>query len=135
MPPRRVRALPGRSTHSTVSAPAALMWLAVVVVTSAACGSSGPPPIEEARDGIPDEYHIEYAGEDGKTVLELLEEHVDSVVTEVHGEDVLVTAINDIEGGFEGRYWVYYVNEQASAVAANRMDTVEGDAIEWLFVR
>lgn len=122
-------------SNSTVSVPAALMWLAVAVVTSASCGSSGPPPIAEAREGIPDQYHIVFAGEDDKTVLELLEEHVDSVVTEVHGEDVLVTAINDIEGGFEGRYWVYYVNEQAGAVAANRMDTVEGDSIEWLFVR
>lgn len=118
-----------------VCVPSLALWGLLVCLATAACGSSGPPPIEEAREGIPAAYHIVYAGEDGKTVLELLQEHAGSVVTESHGDDILVTNINEVEAGFEGRYWVYYVNEQAGAVAANRMDTVEGDSIEWLFVR
>lgn len=99
------------------------------------CGSSGPPDIETARAGLPDRYRIVYEGEDGKSVLDLLREHADSVVTETQGDDVLVTAINGIEHGVEGRYWVYYVNEQPGQVAANRMTTVKGDSIEWLFAR
>lgn len=76
-----------------------------------------------------------YAGEDGKTVLKLLQEHAEPVVTEGFGDELLVTAINGIEGGEEGRYWLYYVNEAAGLIAASRMSTVEGDSIEWLFVR
>lgn len=108
-----------------------LSWMVVV----AACGSSGPPPIAVAREGIAPEYHIVYAGEDGKTVLELLQEHAESVETEGLDDELLVTAINGHEGGFEGRYWIYYVNEQAGQIAASRMATVEGDSIEWFFIR
>jgi hypothetical protein len=108
----------------------------LAIATAAACGGySGPPAIEVAREGIAPEYHITYSGEDGKTVLELLQEHADSVVTEGSGDDLLVTAINGIEGGFEGRYWLYYVNERAGLIAASRMTTVEGDSIEWFFIR
>ena len=113
-----------------------LACLLLTTLSSAACGGyAGPPDIESARAGIPPEYRIVYAGVDGKSVLELLEEHADSVVTEGVGDDLLVTAINGIEGGVEGRYWLYYVNEQAGQIAASRMTTVEGDSIEWLFAR
>ena len=47
--------------------------LAVSLVTAACGGYSGPPDIETAREGIRPEYRIVYDGEDGKTVLELLE--------------------------------------------------------------
>lgn len=108
----------------------------VLMFASAACGGySGPPDIETARLGLPPEYRIVLSGQDGKTVLELLEEKAESVVTEAVGPDVLVTAINGIESGVEGRYWLYYVNNQAAVVAANRITTVEGDSIEWLFAR
>ncbi|MGD8329007.1 MAG: DUF4430 domain-containing protein [Acidobacteriota bacterium] len=112
-------------------------YLALITIAmAAACaGYSGPPAIEVAREGIAPEYHITYSGEDGKTVLELLQEHAAAVVTEGSGDDLLVTAINGIEGGFEGRYWLYYVNERAGLIAASRMTTVEGDSIEWFFIR
>jgi len=110
--------------------------LVVAGLSGAACGGyAGPPDIETARAGLPPEYRIVYAGVDGKSVLELLEEHAESVVTEGLGDELLVTAINGIEGGVEGRYWLYYVNEQAGLIAASRMTTVEGDSIEWLFAR
>lgn len=110
----------------------------VVVVAAGivACGGyAGPPDIESAREGLPPEYRIRYAGEDDKTVLDLLREHAESVVTEGGGEELLVTAINGIEGGVEGRYWLYYVNEEPGLISAARMRTVEGDSIEWLFAR
>ena len=111
-------------------------WVLLAIATSVACGGyAGPPDIEVAREGIAPEYHITYSGADGKTVLELLQEKADSVVTEGQGDELLVTAINGIEGGLEGRYWLYYVNGNAGLIAASRMTTVEGDSIEWLFVR
>lgn len=133
--------VPCTRRSSSSARPATLLGLRAVSVLllaalAAACGGySGPPAIEVAREGIPPEYHIVYAGEDGKTVLDLLREHADSVETEGQGDDLLVTAINGIEGGYQGRYWLYYVNEQAGLIAASRMNTVEGDSIEWFFIR
>ncbi len=126
-----------RSCRMVVSLPATLagVVLATTLVAAACGGYSGPPDIDVARQGISPEYRIVYAGEDGKTALALLREHSESVVTEGAGDELLVTAINGIEGGVEGRYWLYYVNEQAGLIAASRMNTVEGDSIEWLFVR
>ena len=108
----------------------------VLSLAVATCGGySGPPPIEEAREGLRLEYRISYEGEDGKTVLELLGESAESVATEGQGDELLVTAINNIESGVEGRYWLYYVNGEAGLIASSRMNTVEGDSVEWLFVR
>ena len=112
-----------------------LLALALIVTTAGCGGYSGPPDIEVAREGIAAEYRIVYDGVDGKTVLDLLREHADSVETEGSGDELLVTAVNGIEGGVEGRYWLYYVNEQAGLIAASRMVTVEGDSVEWLFTR
>jgi len=126
------------SWHRAVDRSGAVVGSAVFVLAliAAGCGGySGPPDIETARQGIAPEYRIVYDGEDGKTVLELLQQHADDVVTEGAGDELLVTAVNGIEGGAEGRYWLYYVNEQAGLIAASRMTTVEGDSIEWIFAR
>ena len=109
--------------------------MVVLALVAGGCGPAGPPDIETARAGLPDEYRIVYEGEDGKTVLALLREHAEPVVTEQQGDDHLVTAINGIEHGVGGRYWIYYVNGQAGQVAASRLTTVDGDEVEWLFVR
>jgi hypothetical protein len=121
-------ALPSRAVVAT-------SLLTLTAVLAGCSGYSGPPDIEVAREGIAPDYHIVYSGEDGKTVLELLREHAEEVVTEGSDDELLVTAINGIEGGVEGRYWLYYVNDQPGLISASRMTTVEGDSIEWLFVR
>ena len=108
----------------------------IVSLGGVACGGySGPPDIETARQGLRPEYRIVYEGEEGKTALELLEENAEVVVTEGQGDELLVTSINGIDGGTEGRYWLYYINGEAALIAASRMNTVEGDSVEWLFVR
>lgn len=101
-----------------------------------ACGAAeGPPALEEVRDGLAPEHHVVYQGRRGHTVLELLEEHADSVETREFGDDVLVRSINGQAGGNEGRYWFYYVNGEPGRVAANRRQTDDGDRIEWVFAR
>ena len=114
---------------------ACFAMLTLLLVGLACGGYSGPPPIDEAREGLRPEHHILYEGEEGKTVLELLETTAESVATKGQGEELLVTTINSIEGGREGRYWLYYVNGEAGLISASRMNTVEGDSVEWLFVR
>lgn len=111
----------------------------LVAVFAFACGYDGPPDIETARAELPadhrTDYRLVYAGQEGKTVLQLLEQHAESVATKGYGDEVLVTAINGISEGTAGRYWLYYVNGDPGLVAASRMPTVAGDEIEWLFAR
>ena len=122
------RPLTRRSRALAVGAACALM--------AVACGGyNGPPDIETARRDLPEAYRIVYGGEDGRTVLELLAEHVESHQTNGQGTELLITAINGITGGTEGRYWLYYVNEKAGLISSARMMTVDGDSIEWLFAR
>ena len=110
--------------------------LCAVVMATASCGGySGPPDIETARQGLPPEYRLVTDGVDGKSALELLRDNAESIETEGDGDQVLVTAINGIESGVEGRYWLFYVNGQAAQVSATQIMTVEGDSIEWLFAR
>ena len=137
MVPARVfqQSVTRRSCAIKTAGPSAAL-IGVCVLAVAACGGySGPPDIETARAGLPPEYRIVYQGQDGKMVLELLEEHVDSFTTEGQGGEILVTSINGITGGTEGRYWLYYVNDKAALIASSRMTTVDGDSIEWLFAR
>ncbi len=137
MPPPRVFQKPVKRCSCAIKTTGlSTALIGVFVLAVAACGGyNGPPDIETARAGLPAEYRIVYQGQDGKMVLELLEEHVDSFTTEGQGGEILVTSINGITGGTEGRYWLYYVNEKAGLIAASRMITVDGDSIEWLFAR
>ena len=93
-----------RSCCTVASLPVTLasVALATTLVAAACGGYSGPPDIDVARQGISPEYRIVYAGEDGKTALALLREQAESVVAEGSGDELLVTAINGIEGGMEG---------------------------------
>ena len=116
-----------------------LLLCIVVAALPLSCGYDGPPDIETARAELPeqfrDAYRIVYPGEDGKTVMELLEAHAESYTTRGQGAEQLVTTINGVAAGTAGRYWLYYVNGQPGQVSAARMPTVSGDEIEWLFAR
>ncbi|HKZ99066.1 MAG TPA: DUF4430 domain-containing protein [Thermoplasmata archaeon] len=48
-------------------------------------------------------------------------------------EGAFVTAINGTVNGFGGRWWQYWVNGAYGPVAADRMEIVDGDVVEWRF--
>jgi len=115
---------------------AGLAGVVVIGLLVAGCGGAeGPPDLDEVRDGLAPAHHVVYQGRQGHTVLELLDEHADSVETREFGEDVLVESINGQPAGTDGRYWFYYVNGEPGRVAASRRQTEDGDRVEWVLAR
>lgn len=70
-----------------------------------------------------------YAGEDGKTAFQLLDEKY-SVVSQQFDFGVMVKSIESDEST-DSRYWLYYVNGQQPTVGADVYQTKEGDTILW----
>lgn len=46
---------------------------------------------------------------------------------------VMVNKISDKKGGDEGKYWLYYVNNQMPQVAADKYELKAGDKVEFKF--
>lgn len=46
---------------------------------------------------------------------------------------VFVESINNIEGGKDNKYWIYYVNGKAATVSANNEKLNPGDYVEFKF--
>jgi hypothetical protein len=76
--------------------------------------------------------YILYAGEDGKTALEILKQKAD-VLTKDSDYGEYVDSINGLQGGTGGKYWTFYVNGQMAQVGAGTYQTKNGDRIEWKF--
>jgi len=75
---------------------------------------------------------ISYAGEDGKTVLELLKQKA-KVKTETFSFGELVVEINGVRSG-NGYNFLYYVNGGTVKTGAANYATKAGEKIEWKLV-
>lgn len=74
---------------------------------------------------------ISYRGETSKTALDLLRSKatIETVVDPNLGE--FVTSINHVKGGANGKYWIYLVNDQPSAISPDRYETKSNETISW----
>jgi hypothetical protein len=120
--------------------------LAATTMALAGCGSDDAKTIDSAkgatraaahettRDDTPDRdlRHVEYAGEDGETALELLEDNGYDVTTTHSSIGDYVTAIGDVEAT-RTTYWSYYVDGKLPNVGADAFTTKDGQRIEWKF--
>lgn len=91
---------------------------------------------EQARDKTSEEVtvvseNIVLEGEEGKTVLEILEAKYE-VKKEVYDFGTMVQAINNLEAN-EENFWAFYVNGQMANQGADSQITKEGDLIEWRY--
>jgi hypothetical protein len=74
---------------------------------------------------------ITYKGEDGKTVIELLER--DHRVEKRDSEyGTFVTTIDGI-AQTDNSFWLYYIDGQAATVAGDKAVTKNGQTIEWRY--
>jgi uncharacterized protein YgiM (DUF1202 family) len=74
---------------------------------------------------------IDYKGQEGKTVLELLQAgHTVKTVDSSYG-----TYVQSIDGTASGdnSAWLYYVNDQPGLDAADKTTTHDTDSIEWRY--
>lgn len=74
---------------------------------------------------------ISYQGEDGKTALQLLERN-HSVEATTSNLGAFIRSIDGL-GNSESEYWMFYVNNSLSPLAADKYITKNYDKIEWRY--
>lgn len=119
-----IRYLPSISSRIGVYT-LALLFLSVIQL-SCSGGKSGHQPVD-ARDSVV----VTIAGEEGKSVLELLQRG-NRVEFESSTMGAFVTGINDVRNA-GGIYWLYTINDTAVPLASDRMIVHAGDTIRWRF--
>lgn len=75
---------------------------------------------------------VVYFGEDGKSALELLKNNTNEIQTQDSSLGVFVLSINGVSNT-DNQFWMFYVNDQLSSVAADQYQTKNEDKIEWRY--
>lgn len=83
---------------------------------------------DDSAEAAPAE--LTYAGEDGRTALELLLQADPSATLEGEGENAFVTGIGGREAG-ENEFWALYVDGEPAQVGAGSLVTEDGQEITW----
>lgn len=106
------------------------------LVLVAGCSSTGKTSVFDANtltQSKPVTDYLSYEGEDGKTVLELLERLAKVEAEKVEGG----TVVNAIDGVYwdynNNKSWIYYVNGLPAEVLPDQYVTKKGDLIEWKY--
>ena len=80
---------------------------------------------------------FEVEHKEGMTAFDLLEvgaERLDLILkTRSYDLGIFIEAIGDRENGQEGKYWLYYVNEEMPMVASDKNEVKPGDKVEFKF--
>lgn len=76
---------------------------------------------------------ITYTAKAGKTSLEQLKLEADSVITKTSEFGEYVDTIEGHQGGTDGKYWSYYVNDTMSSVGADSYTQKGGEVVTWKF--
>ena len=74
---------------------------------------------------------------EGLTAFNLLKEKTEELnivlKTKTYDFGVLIEAIGDKKNGEDGKYWMYYVNEEMPMAAADKKEIRPGDKVEFKF--
>ena len=73
----------------------------------------------------------------GITAFDLLKNKTEesglTLETKVYDFGILIETIGDKKNGDEGKYWLYYINNEMPMVAANKQELNPGDKVEFKF--
>ena len=73
----------------------------------------------------------------GITAFDLLKDKAEeldlTLETKIYDIGVLIEAIGDKTNGDEGKYWLYYINNEMPMVAADKKELSPGDEVEFKF--
>ncbi|SKC72865.1 DUF4430 domain-containing protein [Krasilnikoviella flava] len=95
---------------------------------STASASASVDPTEQVAESLS---KFSYPGEDGRTALELLEQHDPDAQVQGKGENAYVTAIGGREADPETEFWGLYVDDEMAQVGAGSLETKDGETITW----
>lgn len=114
----------------------AILAVLVAAFGLASCSSSPEPgdkhtqEIARTLSASPNEFA--YDGEDGRTVLALLQERADEIGVVGVGAQAFVTSINGVEAHrSKNEFWALYVDGEAAQTGAGSLVTETGQKIEW----
>lgn len=93
--------------------------------------SPAPPPITSATKR--EDEGLRYPCAKDQTVFDLLQKNAAGVETKDYSFGKLVTTINGIKGGIDGKFWTYFVDDQAATVSADNYKCVDSEKVEWKF--
>ncbi len=73
----------------------------------------------------------------GTTAFDLLKNKAEELglilETKVYDFGILIEMIGDKKNGDEGKYWLYYINDEMPMVAADKQELNPGDKVEFKF--
>ena len=85
--------------------------------------------------GTPRRFETEF--KQGMTAFDLLKEGAEKLAlttkTKTYDIGIFIEAIGDKENGQDGKYWLYYVNEEMPMVASDKKEIKIGDKVEFKF--
>lgn len=115
-----------------------LSFKSVVVKTGEVAGVyQGQGPVTLLINDGSTEKKLEISAQEGESVLDLMkkaqEEENLNFVAEEHDFGVLISEVNGLKGGTEGKYWMYYVNGEMPTVGVDAYETKVGDLVELKF--
>jgi len=94
-------------------------------------GSSSSASADATEQVAENLSEFSYAGEDGKTALELLEKHDPEAQVQGKGENAYVTAVRGREADPSTEFWGLYVDDEMAQVGAGSLQTKDGQTITW----
>jgi hypothetical protein len=126
-----LRKTPIRLLSATAAALLSVGLLAGCSDDEATPSASGSPAASEspAADLAENITEFSYAGREGSTALELLQENDPSA--EVSGEMAYVTAIQGRAAVENEEFWALYVDGEMAQVGAGALDTEDGQQVQW----
>lgn len=95
---------------------------------SSASASASVDPTQQVAENLSE---FSYAGEDGRTALELLQEKDPDAQVQGEGENAYVTAIRGREADPATEFWGLYVDGELATVGAGSLETKDGQTITW----
>jgi hypothetical protein len=118
---------------------AAVPAAALAVGLLAGCGGSdSPAPAGSATPSVDPSAHVtenlsefSYAGEDGRTALELLLEKDADASVQGEGEGAFVTGIRGREADADSEFWALYVDGEMAQVGAGSLETTDDQTVTW----
>lgn len=102
--------------------------LAISVFSFAGCAKKSDTS-QAVQSSVVQEKVVEYQGEDGKSVCDILKAKYQVEATE-SSAGMLVSSINGLKAT-DKEFWLYSVNGTAGEVACDKQQTKTGDQIKW----
>ncbi|GAA1739760.1 hypothetical protein GCM10009809_39010 [Isoptericola hypogeus] len=119
--------------------PAATLALGLLAGCSGSGDGAAPEASATASASVDPSQHVaenltefSYAGQDGKTALELLVENDPDAQVQGKGENAYVTGIRGREADEDAKeFWALYVDDEQAEVGAGTLETKDGQTVTW----